>query len=158
MPLSARRLVILAAVLGACVALLVLLSSVGSSQPHRHAQGPAVHGLYSLIHADGGRFDDTYTPVVMHDGRLVTSTNLRIAPGSRVTLRHDALVSHTLAPSTALGTHKLLVVPVVWGSKTIKGTQASDRSFGNGPLAAWYTSASYGQFTWTPSATPKVKI
>ena len=158
MPLSARRLVILTAVGGACAALLVALSSVGSSQPRRDAGGPVVRGLYSLIHADGGRFDDTYTPVVMQDGKLVTSTNLRIAPGSRVTLRHDALVSHTLAASAALGTHKLLIVPVVWGSRTIKGTQSSDKSFGNGPLAAWYKSASYGQFTWTASATPKVKI
>jgi hypothetical protein len=158
MPLTARRLVLLAALTGACAALLATVGSAGSPHTGRAAEGPALHGLYSLIHADGGAFDDTYTPVVMHDGTLVTSTNLRVAPGSRVTLRHDTLVSHTLAASTALGAHKLLIVPVVWGSKTIKGTQSSDKSFGSGPLASWYKSASYGQFTWSASATPKVKI
>src|SRR4051794_28482813 len=158
MPLTARRLVLLAALTGACAALLATVGSAGSPRTGRTTEGPAVHGLYSLIHADGGAFDDTYTPVVMHDGTLVTSTNLRVAPGSRVTLRHDTLVSHTLAASTALGTHKLLIVPVVWGSKTIKGTQSSDKSFGSGPLASWYKSASYGQFTWSANATPKVKI
>src|SRR5919206_2001514 len=103
MPLTARRLVVTAVMLAGLAALLAVLDSVRETPRHHSALGGDLHGVYSLIHADGGRFDDTYTPVVMHDGTLVTSTNLRITAGSRVTLRHDALVSHSLAPSTALG-------------------------------------------------------
>jgi hypothetical protein len=117
-----------------------------------------LRGTYSLIHADGGRLDDTYTPVLWHDGTLITIHTLNAAPGSTVTLRRDALVSASLAPHTAIGTRKLLIVPVVWGTRTIKGTRSSDKSFGTGPLASWYTSASYGQFAWSANATPKVKI
>jgi hypothetical protein len=117
-----------------------------------------LRGTYSLIHADGGRLDDSYTPVLWHDGKLITIHTLDAAPGSTVTLRHDALVSLSLAPHTAIGTRKLLIVPVVWGTKTIKGTQSSDKSFGTGPLTSWYKSASYGQFAWSANATPKVKI
>jgi hypothetical protein len=158
MPHIARRLLLVVVVLAGLTALLAVLDSVRDTPRHLSARGGELHGVYSVIHADGGRFDDTYTPVVTHDGTLVTSTNLRIAPGSRVTLRNDALVSHSLSASTALGTRKLLIVPVVWGSRTIQGTQASDRSFGNGPLATWYKAASYGQFSWSASATPRVKI
>src|SRR5437588_5543594 len=157
MPTLVRSLLVTFTVL---VTAGVAMTAIDSgSRAAVHSKPPAtLRGTYSLIHADGGKFDDSLTPVVFHDGKLIGSKAFGIAPGSHVTLGRDALISHTLAASAALGTRKLLVVPVVWGSKTIKGTQSSDKSFGNGPLATWYKTASYGQFTWSANATPKVKI
>jgi hypothetical protein len=149
-----RRLILAAACLPAFA-----LAGVAAHPHTRVVATPATtRGTYSLIHADGGRFDDTYTPAVMTDGKLITVKSLSVAPGSKVTLRADSLISATLAPHTATGTRRLLIVPVVWGTKTIKGTQKADKTFGTGPLTTWYKTASYGLFAWSANATPKVKI
>ena len=147
----------IAVTLVALCALTAAVSSVPGARSHAPAAG-TITGTYSLIHADGGTFDDTYTPVVARGGSLVTVAPLDVRPGSAVSLRADALVSAGFTPHAATGTRKLLIVPVVWGTKTIAGTQRADKRFGTGPLAGWYASASYGQFHWTASATPKVKI
>ena len=59
MPHIARRLLLVVVVLAGLTALLAVLDSVRDTPRHPSARGGELHGVYSVIHADGGRFDDT---------------------------------------------------------------------------------------------------
>jgi plastocyanin len=157
-----------------------LVLAVGAAAPAhaRVAAAITASGVFHVIHGES-RLSEVTTYALETPNRtyrlhfaqhptLAPEATVRISgalSGRTITVDSASLVAPPPPRAAVVGSHRLLVIDVVWAGTSIATTQSTATSFIFGTsdpqrrsMVQYYQDASYGQFTWTGEVSTTLSI